>query len=242
MRKSLISSNKSRIMITELQEMIEENFPASSDTNLIRGISEGIAMADQLRASDAILKNMIGKDLAGHLRRAGVMYRLNHLCERGELPFEANIEMMPIGNWHHLVLKASDTLVSHLCRTESAQAFPKDSPNRQDERLTNQPDLFDENVISLSSAMEQIPEKCVWLTYGYTTEGELTHACWAMPSPPTVSESWHAHINITQRMQRSGVTSKPKHKVVDPDEVLKFKQDINEALQKTDKKKEQDDD
>ncbi|EAQ25382.1 hypothetical protein, partial [Roseovarius sp. 217] len=191
-------------MIKELQEMVEAHFPASTDTNLIRAISEGVALADQLRASDPMLRGLLGRDLAGHLRRAGVITRIHDLCERGELPFEAGIDLMPIGSWHHLVLKASDTVVSHLCRTDGVLAFPKDTPNRQDERLTNQLDLFDENVISLSAAIKQVEEKCVWLTYGYTPSGDLTHACWAMPSPPSVSETWYAHVNIVERLRRSG--------------------------------------
>lgn len=130
-------------------------------------------------------------------------------------------------------------MASHLCRTDSTLAFPRDTPNRQDERLTNQPDLFDENVISLSSAIQEVEEKCVWLTYGYTPDGDLTHACWAMPSPPTVSETWYAHINVVDRMRRLGQTSKPKPKGVDPDSILKFKRDIDEALRNPDSKKEQ---
>lgn len=228
-------------MIQELQEMVEAHFPASADKSLVRGITEGIALADQLRASDPILSGLVGRDLSGHLRRAGVISRIQALCDRGELPFEAAIDLMPIGNWHHLVLKASDTVVSHLCRTESSLAFPKDTPNRQDERITNQPDLFDENVVSLSAAIKSVEEKCVWLTYGYAPDGELTHACWAMPSPPTVAETWYAHVNIVERLRRSGQSPKPKPKGVDPNDVLKFKRDIGEALRKTDKKKKEED-
>ncbi|MCB2051075.1 MAG: hypothetical protein KDE63_06570 [Novosphingobium sp.] len=225
-------------MIAELQDMVEASFPAFADANLIRGIAEGVALADQLRASDPILSGAVGRDLAGHLRRAGVIARIKALCDRGELPFEASIDLMPIGNWHHLVLRASDTLVSHLCRTESALAFPKDTPNRQDERLTNQPDLFDENVISLSAALKVVEEKCVWLTYGFTSEGDLTHACWAMPSPPNVAETWYAHINVVERLRRSGQAIKSPPKGVDPNEVLKFKRDIDEALRRTDSNRE----
>ena len=28
------------------------------------------------------------------------------------------IEMMPIGSWHHLELKASDSIVAHICKAE----------------------------------------------------------------------------------------------------------------------------
>lgn len=227
-------------MIQELQNLVEAYFPASADKSLVRGITEGIALADQLRASEPMLSGLIGRDLLGHLRRAGVISRIQTLCDRGELPFEAAIDLMPIGNWHHLVLKASDTMVSHLCRTESSLAFPKDTPNRQDERLTNQPDLFDDKVISLSAAIKAVEEKCVWLTYGYTPDGDLTHACWAMPSPPTVSETWYAHINVVERLRRSGHSPKPKPKGVDPSDVLKFKRDIDEALRNTGKAKKED--
>jgi hypothetical protein len=229
------------MMIEELQELVEAHFPASADESLIRGISEGIALADQLRKSGPMLRGLVGRDLAGHLRRAGVISRIHDLCQRGELPFQADIDVMPIGNWHHLVLKASDTISSNLCRTDTALAFPKDTPNRQDERLTNQPDLFDENVISLSASIKAVEEKCVWLTYGYTREGDLTHACWAMPSQPAVSETWHAHINVVERFRRLGQTPKVERKGVDRSGVLKFKRDIDEALSKQDQKRQKDD-
>lgn len=228
-------------MIAELQEMIEANFPATSDTGLIRGITEGIMLADQLRKSDPILQTVIGKNLTGHLRRAGVMWRLHQLCGRGELPFKASFEQMSIGSWNHLVLRTSEDLVSNLCRTESAQSFPKDTPNRQDERLSNQPDLFAENIVSFNAALEQVSEKCVWLTYGYMPDGNLTHACWAMPSPASNVESWHAHVNIVERLRRSGQPEKTKPKGLDPSMVLKFKREIDEALQAPDKNKQEKD-
>lgn len=220
-------------MITELQELVEAKFPASADESLMRGINEGIALADQLRLSDPILSGLIGRDLVGHLRRAGIIHRIHALCERGELPFEAAIDLMPIGSWHHLVLRPSEGFVSHLCRTETSASFPRDTPNRQDERLTNQPGLFDENVIDLSRAIDVVEEKCVWLTYGYSPDGEVTHACWAMPSPPSQAETWFAHINIVERLRRSGQLTKPKPKGLDASDVLKFKRDIDDALRNT---------
>ena len=226
-------------MIAELQELIEASFPSSTDQVLVRGITEGIALADHLRSSDPILRTPIGNDLAGHIRRAGVMWRLQDLSIRGELPFPAQIEVMPIGNWHHLELKASESIIAHVCKTDGPLSFPKDTPNRQDERLTNQPDLFTPNVVSIRQVVESASPKCVWLTYGTLVDGSITHVCWGMPTPPTVAENWLAHVNVLARMRRTGDQMPPQERTVDPTAVIKFKRDIDEALNKPDEAKDQ---
>jgi hypothetical protein len=226
-------------MIAELQELIETSFPSATDQVLVRGIKEGIVLADHLRSSDPILRTPIGNDLAGHIRRAGVMWRLQDLSIRGELPFSAQIEVMPIGNWHHLEIKASESIVAHVCKTDAPLSFPKDTPNRQDERLTNQPDLFMPNVVSIRQVVESSAPKCVWLTYGTLADGSITHVCWGMPTPPTVAENWLAHVNVLARMRSTGDQMPLKERVVDPTALMKFKRDIGEALNNSDEAKDQ---
>ncbi len=67
-------------MPKEPQEALEAAFPASSDVSLARGIREGISLADHLRDSEPLLCTAIGSDLKGHIRRAGIIWRLQDLC------------------------------------------------------------------------------------------------------------------------------------------------------------------
>jgi hypothetical protein len=219
----------------DLQLRLATAFPPSTDANLIRGFAEGILLGDSVLDSEPFLQNAIGRDVRGHLRRAGILYRLQELCRRGDLPFEATISRMPRGYLHWLEMR-SDQFVAHVCRTDSAMAFPEDTATRQDERMRNQNDLFEPNIVPLKELAELLPGLAVWLTFGGNVSGQLQHLCWAMPSAD--GESWLAHINILRRAAATGAATEP-----DPGATqslrLKFKDHIQDLL--TPRKQTQDD-
>jgi hypothetical protein len=215
----------------EFQERLEAAFKHSADGETIRGVSEGILLGDDLIENTPILRHAGGRDLRGHIRRAGIMFRLHDLCERGDLPFAAKIMPMPHGSWHWLEMR-SDNFKAHICRSDGPYDFPEETLSRQDSRLVNQTDLFAENVVPIREVIGKIPELYAWLTYSAEKAGVLKHLCWAMP--PADSGSWLAHINVLKRDEQSAVDDAPP--VEEPTKIikLKFRDHIEEVLSKKD--------
>ncbi len=154
------------------------------------------------------------------------MSRLSAACVAGDLPFEAIIEQMPRGPFHWLELR-SGGLKAHVCRTDSAGAFPDDTPTRQDERLPNpQGDLFEGKVVSLKQASAAVPNLFAWLSFGAPEGGQLGHLCWAMPAQD--GQSWLAHTNVLYRLAAAQIQVVPE---VPPERAkIKFRDEIAESL------------
>jgi hypothetical protein len=213
-----------------LLRRLSEAFPSTTDSEVFRGATEGILLADDLLDNTPLLKTAVGRDLRGHIRRAGIMFRIQDLCGRGDLPFQSEIVPMPYGNWHWLELR-SGNFKAHICRTEAAFEFPDDTRSRQDERLRNQGDLFAEKVVSINEMAAQIRVLYAWLTFGAGHEGSLSHLCWAMP--PADEGDWLAHINIMERIAAASASPK-QPEAPSPTLKLRFKEGVEEALSKSD--------
>jgi len=215
----------------EFQKRLEAAFKHLADGETIRGVSEGILLGDDLIENTPILRHAGGRDLRGHIRRAGIMFRLHDLCERGDLPFSAKIMPMPHGSWHWLEMR-SDNFKAHICRSDGPYDFPEETLSRQDSRLVNQTDLFAENVVPISEVIGKIPELYAWLTYSAEKAGILKHLCWAMP--PADSGSWLAHINVLKRAEQAAASETPPAE--EPTNIikLKFRDHIEEVLSKND--------
>lgn len=216
----------------EFQSRLEAAFMPSADGETIRGVSEGILLGDDLIENTPILRHAGGRDLRGLIRRAGIMFRLHDLCERGDLPFTAKIMPMPHGSWHWLELR-SDNFKAHICRSDGPYDFPEETLSRQDSRLVNQGDMFAENVVPISEVVGRIPELYTWLTYSAEKAGSLKHLCWAMP--PVDGGSWLAHINVLTRAEQ--IVSNVAPAVEEPAKVikLKFRDHIDEVISRQDK-------
>jgi hypothetical protein len=158
----------------EYQKRLDAAFQPVSDGETIRGVSEGILLADDVIENTPILRHAGGRDLRGHIRRAGIIFRLNDLCEKGDLPFSAEIVPMPHGSWHWLEMR-SDNFKAHICRSDGPYDFPDETLSRQDSRLVNQADLFAEKVVPISEALAKIPELYAWLTFSAEKNGVLKH-------------------------------------------------------------------
>jgi len=211
-------------------ERLRATVPPSTDAMVILGAQEGILLADDQIKSSLLLNNPVGRDLQGHLRRIGVMIRIHDLCKRGDLPFKSEITKMPIGGWHWLEIKAPG-IRSHVCRTDYAEAFPEDTPNKQDARLVNpQGDLFKPRLAPLSEVLSAVAEMYCWLTYGATRDGKLTHLCWTVPAAD--QNSWLAHENILRGSSMNAPIPPPPGP--DPKTKLRFRDYIEEALEKKD--------
>jgi|tagenome__1003787_1003787.scaffolds.fasta_scaffold20913880_2 hypothetical protein len=216
----------------EFQKRLEAAFRPIADGETIRGVSEGILLADDVIENTPILRHAGGRDLRGHIRRAGIIFRLHDLCERGDLPFSADIVPMPHGSWHWLEIR-SDNFKAHICRSDGPYDFPEETLSRQDSRLVNQADLFADNIVPISEALAKIPKLCAWLTFSAEKNGILKHLCWAMP--PADSGSWLAHIDVLKRAEQTMVQD--DRPVEEPAKVIKlrFRDHIEQALSKQDK-------
>jgi hypothetical protein len=223
---------KDRCLEQDALKRLRAAISPTTDPMVILGVQEGIRLADDLIESTILLNNLIGKDLRGHLRRAGVMFRIRDLCNRGDLPFHADTTRMPIGGWHWLEIRAPG-IRAHICRTDYAEAFPDDTPNKQDARLVNpQGDLFRDKVIPLSDVISSVEEMYSWLTYGAMRNGNLTHLCWAVPASD--SNVWLARENILRSAAGSNdiPPPPPPPQTPDPKTKLRFRRHIEQALEK----------
>lgn len=206
------------------QDQLDEAFPAATDANVIRGVTEGIMLADKTLDNETFLKSLVGQDLRGHIRRAGILYRLHQMVTVGDLPFKSSMSKMPRGNWHWIELR-SKNFSSHICRTDGPDLFPTDTPTRQDDRLTNQGDLF-------RGRSEVVPIKgyISWLTFSVGDSGALGHLCWGMPNAD--DHVWLARTNIIRRAQESEVIVKFEPPATSAG--LKFRDHVEEALKSKD--------
>jgi hypothetical protein len=218
------------LMDEEILRRLEAAFPSTTDADVYRGTSEGVLLADDLLENTPLLRTLAGRDLRGHVRRAGIIFRLRDLCVRGDLPFQADIVPMPHGNWHWLELR-SGNFKAHPCRTEGTFEFPEETRSRQDERLRNQGDLFAQNIVPIGELVAQIRVLYAWLTFGIGRDGQLSHLCWAMP--PADDGFWLAHVNVLERIAKKNM--EPKEPEAPSATVkLRFKESIEEALSKQD--------
>ena len=223
-------------MISEfVQTRLRDAFPENTDVLTARAVREGLVLADDLMNSNEVLNNLIGRDLRGHVRRAGVMMKLHDFCTNGDLPFSATYARMPIGSWHFLEIK-SKAVTAHVHKTDSAGAFPKDSPVRQIERLSNQPDLFAENnVVPFSKILGEGPFNA-WLTLGTDDSGNVTHLNWRVPS--SAEDVWLAATDILASAAKSIAAASAPSKAPNPKDKMRFKEHIESTIEreKTDKK------
>ena len=202
------------------QQQLDAAFPDSTDQNVIRGVSEGVFLADKILENEPILKSLVGQDLRGHVRRAGILFRLHDMSLNGDLPFQATMIQMPRGNWHWVELR-SENIKSHVCRTDGPTLFPTDSPTRQDDRLSNQGDLFLKDA-----EVADISVRSAWLMFGVGDSGALSHLCWGMPMAN--SDLWLARTNIIRRAETRDLGIKPEAPTASLG--LRFKRHIEESI------------
>jgi hypothetical protein len=215
--------------ISVIQHRMRVAFPPSTDAMTIRAVREGVLLADDLIRNTPLLNTLIGQDYRGLIRRAGVMFSFNEACQRGDLPFKTSIRQMHRGHWHLLEI-SSGAERAQICRTSEPDAFPDDTPVKQDERLVNQFDLFEEHP-PVETLLLRISRLYVWLTFGVDARGTITHICWATPAKR--EEQWLAFENILRRTAEGSAPVPPfGSPPPDPKSKLRFKEHIEAALEK----------
>jgi hypothetical protein len=208
-------------------------YPEAAWPILVRAAREGVHMADAVRRSTPFLRTLVGRDQRGFLRRAAIMWRLQMLCAAKELPFAATWVLNTNGT-SHLLSILSGNLELHLVRTEDVRSFPVDAPIRQDRRVTNQPDLFeDKKVVPLTEALQGVRRLYGWICWGATPKGELTHFCLGIPE--CGRDHWLAHLNILSRVRlEEGAPrlTEPTPSAPNPALLLRFRAEIARSLEK----------
>ena len=207
-------------------------YPEATWPLLIRGVREGIGIADGVRRSTPFLSTLVGRDQRGLNRRAAIMWRIQMLCASGELPFKA-AEVLNTNSTSHLLSILSLNIELHIVRTEDAEAFPIDARIRQDRRAINQPDLFEDGkIIPLTEALKDVQRLYAWLAWGANPAGELTHLCLAMPEDKR--DVWLARVNILHRVQAlegGSPSAEEMPSAPNPALLLKFRAEIARSLE-----------
>jgi hypothetical protein len=221
-------------MSKEFDDLLREAFPTSSNREVVRVVGEGVALADDVRRNTPWLTNLIGDDLRGSLRRAATFFRFAQACKEGTLPFEAE-EIENTNGSSHLLKVEAGAFEAHIVRTDSDGAFPRDAPIRQDNRLRNQGDLFEEpNILPLAEIKPYIQKMYAWLTFNADLVGRLTHVYWCMPERDRNMYLGRANV------LKSGLGEMPIEPASppppDPKTRMKFKDFIGDAIE-TNKKK-----
>ncbi len=210
-------------------ELLQAAYPAETYANTLRALREGVASADDAIKGIPFLDSPVGRDYRGLVRRAGIFHRFKGMCEAGDLPFTAEFSPMPRGTWHWLDIWSGD-VHSHIVRTEEADAFPEDTPNRQDQRARNMRDLFeDKRIVRLESV-----KLYAWLCYRATPNGALAHAFWQAPSAKVdgKADEWLARINLLNTAVPKKSEDPQRPAKVDPKTRMKLKDQVEKLRKK----------
>jgi hypothetical protein len=217
--------------MTIFQQRLESAYPSETYANTLRALREGIASADDTMRGIPMLTSVVGEDYRGLIRRAGIIHRFAEMCKAGDLPFQCSLSPMPRGTWHWLDIYSGETH-GHIVRTEDPTAFPEDTPNRQDARASNMPDLFEteeERIIRLSP-----PKLYTWLCYRPTPDGQLFHALWQAPSAN--ANDWLARINLMAAPMPKKSDDPKRPGKVDPKTKMKLREGVQQLIDQNKKK------
>jgi hypothetical protein len=224
-------------MAPEFQQRMLAAFPDATWGSLVRGVREGITLADDVIRNTPMLATLLGRDLKGQIRRVGVLYRLQQLCASGELPFAAEATKMPVGSWHWLDIR-SGSVLAHVVRTETADALPQDTTNRQTKYVKNQYDLYEDGkIVPISRVIAEAKEFYCFLTFGTDRKGGLTHASLGMPS--SENDEWLAFAKLERRAQAGTAAPADAATAPNPRDKIRFREHVQEML--ADKQNEADD-
>jgi hypothetical protein len=220
--------------MTAFLELLQTAFPDETYANTLRALREGIASADDALKGTPLLHNPAGRDYRGLIRRVGIFQRFRDMCKAGDLPFSADYSPMPRGTWHWLDIRSGE-VHAHIVRSEESDAFPEDTPNRQDQRARNMRDLFEDDQVARLESLRLY----AWLCYKATPDGALAHALWQAPSAKLdgKKDEWLARINLLNVVRVKSSSDDPKRPAkVDPKTRMRLRDQANEIIKKNTEK------
>lgn len=218
-------------MSSDFDELLRTGFPENTDQSVLRAISQGVALADDVRRNTPWLTNLVGTDARGHLRRAAVMWSFQQACSSGELPFDA-VEVPNSNGSAHLLEICSGKFEAHIVRTDSAKSFPQDAPIRQDKSLKNDADLFEDGHLAPFEVITaRVATNYAWLSFNADRFGNLSHVGWAMPAAERKVLLGFVSV-LRTNAHREEFSDFDEHAPPKPDPLAKvhFKESIEQAL------------
>jgi hypothetical protein len=211
-------------MSARYRPIIINAFPESSWPEIQRRARLGIQLADELIKERTVLNWAVGQDQRGDLRRVGVMWSVNQACKDDDLPFSSSIRKNTAKNCHHVEL-ASQNVYLHITRTQSLLSMPRDTTLRDNERASNQGDLFKDT--GFTTDLSSIKRWYAWLTFGADEKGEFTHLAIGLPKYQE-----HKWLDIVSILQAAGEASSPEEepRPLGPEDSMKFRAAVQRLL------------
>lgn len=218
------------MVVQVFQDQLMEVFPERTWTPLTSAIRDGVRLADRVIVDTPMLASVIGQDLRGHIRRAGILHSLWEACQAGSLPFKAERAKMPIGCWHWLDIRSGE-MVAHIVRTDDPSEIPKMTSNRQPKFMKNSFDLFEDGRIPpLDLELMLLQERYCTVTFGANHAGDLTHARIGTPSKDGLE--WLATVDLLRYGKPEAESSVPPAPTPpDPAQLVKFLKRIQDTLE-----------
>jgi hypothetical protein len=205
--------------------IIVNAFPEAVWPEIQRHARYGIQLADDLIKERTILNWAVGQDQRGDLRRVGVMWSVNKACMDVILPFSSDIRKNTAKNCHHVEI-TSQNVYLHITRTQSLLSMPRDTTLRDNERATNQGDLFRD--AGFTTDLSSIKRWYAWLTFGADEKGEFTH--FAIGLPKYQEHEWLDIVSILQPAAEAGSLGE-EPRPPGPEDSMKFRADIQKLLE-----------
>lgn len=211
-------------MSARYRPMILNAFPEYAWPDLQRRARYGVQLADDLIQERTILDWVVGHDQRGDLRRVGVMWSIHQACIDGVLPFSATTKKNTAKNCHHVEV-TSQNIYLHITRTPSLLSLPRDTTLRDNERASNQGDLFSDT--GFTTDLSTIRRWYAWLTFGADPKGDLTHL--AIGLPKHGENDWLEIVSIlrpTGEIQSTDEEPRPPG----PEDSVKFRAAVQKLL------------
>jgi hypothetical protein len=212
-------------MSARYRPIIMNAFPETVWPEIQRRARYGIQLADDLIKERPILDWAVGQDQRGDLRRVGVMWSVNQACSDAGLPFSSSISKNTAKNCHHVEV-TSQNVYLHITRTQSLLSMPRDTTLRDNERATNQGDLFKD--AGFTTDLSSIKRWYAWLTFGADEKGEFTHLAIGLPK-----HQEHEWLDLVSILQPAAEASSPgeEPRPLGPEDSMKFRADIQKLLE-----------
>ena len=185
------------MVVPEFQDALTLAFPEATWGAIVRGLREGVGLADDVVKNTPMLNTPVGRDLRGHLRRVGVLYRFQQLCRIGDLPFKAQESECQSAygiGWTSDLASFSRTWFVQECTGAMPSEFGEQtgSVRKKPIRFADRwPSAF--NFRDLAT----VTEFYSFLTFGTDAAGILTHVSMGMPSSDNTG--WLAYANLLRQ-------------------------------------------
>lgn len=219
-----LASPEGHAMSIYFRPIILNAFPETTWPPIRRCAVIGVSLADALIERERMLDWAVGQDQRGDLRRIGVMWKIAQACKDGELPFECSTKENTVKNCHHIEI-SSQRVYAHVTKTSSLRAMPRETTLRDNERVNNQGDLFDNK--EFTTDLTEIKKWYAWIMFNADERGNLSHL--AIGLPKARENAWLDLISILGGKIEKLSGPEEERRPPPPEEIMKFREEIKEV-------------